>query len=74
MSPVNRFMQDTSTFINAIKNGEWVLIDGIESAPPTVAEKLSSLCGENPNSLIESKLNGNDSPKNYFLNMVLYYQ
>lgn len=48
MNPVNRFEHQKSTFLNAMKNGEWVLIDGIESAPSVIAEKISSLCGANP--------------------------
>ncbi|OHT04875.1 hypothetical protein TRFO_27550 [Tritrichomonas foetus] len=48
MSPVNRFDHQESQFIRSIKNGEWVLIDGIESAPSEIAEKIASLCGENP--------------------------
>ena len=48
MNPVNRFEHKESAFIHAIKKGEWVLIDGIESAPSVIAEKISSLCGENP--------------------------
>ena len=48
MNPVNRFEHQESAFINAIRKGEWVLIDGIESAPSVIAEKISSLCGEKP--------------------------
>ena len=48
MNPVNRFERQESTFIHALRNGEWVLIDGIESAPSVIAEKISTLCGEKP--------------------------
>lgn len=48
MNPVHRFKQQESQFIKAMQNGEWVLIDGIESAPSEIAVKLTSLCGENP--------------------------
>lgn len=46
--PVNRFHHVESSFIKAMNEGHWVLIDGIESAPPEIAEKLSSLCGDDP--------------------------
>jgi len=48
LSPANRFHHEESAFIKAIRNGEWVLIDGIESAPPEIAEKISFLCGDDP--------------------------
>lgn len=48
MSPINRFKHEESVFVNAITNGEWVLLDGIEAAPSIIAEKISSLCGEQP--------------------------
>jgi len=48
LSPANRFHHEESAFIKAIRNGEWVLIDGIELAPPEIAEKISSLCGDDP--------------------------
>ncbi|KAK8878640.1 hypothetical protein M9Y10_005420 [Tritrichomonas musculus] len=48
MSPVHRFENKESKFVEAMREGEWVLIDGIESAPPEIAEKIASLCGENP--------------------------
>ena len=43
-----RFKIADSSFINAMIKGEWVLIDGIESAPSEIAEKISHLCGDNP--------------------------
>ena len=48
ISPPSRFKIQKSTFIKSMENGDWILIDGIESAPPQVAEKISSLCGDNP--------------------------
>ena len=48
ISPPSRFKTLKSTFIKSMENGDWILIDGIESAPPQVAEKISSLCGDNP--------------------------
>ncbi len=48
ISPASRFKTQKSTFIKAMENGEWILIDGIESAPAQIAEKISSLCGDNP--------------------------
>ena len=46
--PANRFHPQESSFIRAMLKGEWVLIDGIESAPPEFVEKILSLCGDNP--------------------------
>lgn len=43
-----RFTHQESEFIKALKKGKWVLIDGIESAPPEIAQKISSLCGDDP--------------------------
>ena len=48
ISPASRFKTQKSTFIKSIEDGNWILIDGIESAPPQIAEKISSLCGDNP--------------------------
>ncbi len=46
ISPVNRFIEKESQFIESMKKGDWVLIDGIEYAPPHFSEKISTLCGE----------------------------
>jgi len=48
ISPASRFKTQKSTFIKAMEIGEWILIDGIESAPSQIPEKISSLCGDNP--------------------------
>ena len=48
ISPVNQIKYIQSDFIRALKEGEWVLIDGIESAPNQIIEKIISLCGDNP--------------------------
>ena len=48
ISPVNQLQYKESDFIRALREGEWVLIDGIESAPNQIIEKLISLCGDNP--------------------------
>jgi hypothetical protein len=45
-SPANRFIEKESAFIEAMKKGDWVLIDGIEFAPHHFSEKISSLCDE----------------------------
>lgn len=37
-----------SEFVNAIKNGWWVLLDGVNSAPSEVVERLNSLLEEEP--------------------------
>ena len=48
ISPVNQIRYKESDFIKALREGEWVLIDGIESAPNQIIEKIISLCGDNP--------------------------
>ena len=48
ISPVNQIKYKESDFIRALREGEWVLIEGIESAPNQIVEKLISLCGDNP--------------------------
>ena len=47
IQPHKRFKKKESTFIKALKNGDWVLIDGIESANPVISDKLIRLCDEN---------------------------
>jgi len=37
-----------SDLVNAIENGWWVLLDGVNSAPPEVIERLNSLLEDNP--------------------------
>ena len=44
--PTKRFNERESSFIKAIKEGDWVFIDGIEFAPPHFSEKISSLCNQ----------------------------
>lgn len=71
MNPLNRFEHKESAFIHAIRNGEWVLLDGINDAPSAIAEKISTLCGSDPElnlseicpGLYFSK-NKNSSPQN----------
>ena len=48
ISPVNQIKYRDSDFLRALREGEWVLIDGIESAPNQIIEKIISLCGDNP--------------------------
>jgi midasin (ATPase involved in ribosome maturation) len=45
---IRRFEYCESEFLEALKNGEWILLDGIENSPTFIAEKLSFLCGEKP--------------------------
>ena len=46
---VNRFNNDyDSSFVISMKKGIWNLFDGIESAPPQLCEKISTLVGEEP--------------------------
>ena len=46
-SPLNRFKHKDSEFINSLKKGKWILLDGIEHCPSLIIEKLSSFCEEN---------------------------
>jgi midasin (ATPase involved in ribosome maturation) len=47
--PANRFNNDCdSAFVISLKNGSWDLFDGIESSPPQLSEKISTLAGEEP--------------------------
>ena len=44
---------EESDFLEAIKKGRWVIIDGIESAQPELYQRLSSLCDlENQNLIL----------------------
>ena len=45
---IHRFQYENSNFLNAVLNGEWVLLDGIENAPSSIIEKIILLCGEKP--------------------------
>ena len=47
IQPYKRFKKNKSMFVEAMEKGYWVLIDGIESANPTISDKLISLCEEN---------------------------
>ena len=59
LQPARRFKHQQSSFLNAIESGEWVFIDGIESANPEMIEKISLLCGENPELNITDSSNEN---------------
>lgn len=48
LSFMHHLSQEDSAFIQAMTNGDWVLLDGIESAPKELFEKISSLCAEDP--------------------------
>lgn len=48
ISPVRKFNRKNSEFINALKEGYWVLIDGIDLAPKELIEKIVDLNGDNP--------------------------
>ena len=48
ISPLSRFEHQDSALIDSIKNGKWVVLDGIEHSPPLISEKLSSFCGDEP--------------------------
>ncbi|KAK8854130.1 hypothetical protein M9Y10_016684 [Tritrichomonas musculus] len=48
MSTAKRFHHEESAFIKAMEKGEWVVFEDLGSAPPEIEEKLSSLCGDDP--------------------------
>ena len=50
ISPPSRFTHIDSKFIDSIikDDGQWVILDGIEMAPSQIPEKITPLCGENP--------------------------
>jgi midasin (ATPase involved in ribosome maturation) len=57
ISPTSRLTHIDSVFIDSIAKdkGQWVILDGIEMAPSQVPEKITPLCGENPEiSIFES--------------------
>ena len=47
IQPYKRLRKKESIFIEALKKGYWILIDGIESANPVISDKLIRLCDEN---------------------------
>ena len=47
-SLTNRFEYKKSEFLEVVKNGEWILLDGIENSPSFIAEKIAFLCGDKP--------------------------
>ena len=47
-SPLSRFEHQDSSLIKAIKDGNWILLDGIEHSPSLISEKLSAFCEEEP--------------------------
>ena len=44
----NLSTNENSAFENALIQGKWILLDGIEAAQPELFEKISSLCNKNP--------------------------
>ena len=47
-SAPSRFTHKQSDFISAIKEGKWVILDGIEMSQIQISEKITTLCDENP--------------------------
>ena len=43
ISPLSRFVHKNSVFMDSIKDGNFVILDGIEMAPSQIPEKISSL-------------------------------
>ena len=44
LSFLNHLKNEDSPFITALREGKWVILDGIESAEPELYERLSTLC------------------------------
>ena len=44
LSFLKHLRNEDSAFINALRGGKWVILDGIESAEPELYERLSYLC------------------------------
>ena len=75
ISPPSRFIHKDSVFTDSIlkKNGEWVILDGIEMAPSEIPEKIAPLCGENPEiSIFESGKGFNITSKDIKENFHLF--
>ena len=51
LSFLNHLKSEDSPFITALREGKWVILDGIESAEPELYERLSTLCDLNNKSL-----------------------
>ncbi|CAF3100629.1 unnamed protein product, partial [Rotaria sp. Silwood2] len=47
-----------SEFVEAIREGWWILLDNVNSAPPEVLERLNSLTEDNPMLSLYEKSNG----------------
>ena len=47
-APPSKFKREESKIVTSLRNGEWVILDGIEIASPIVPEKISSLCSDKP--------------------------
>ena len=45
-STISRFKKEDSEFIKGIREGNFVCLDGIETASEQISQKLGSLCGE----------------------------
>ena len=48
ISPINRFKYQKSLFCESLENGDWILIEQIESASSSIIERLIPLTQENP--------------------------
>ena len=47
LSFLNHLKNEDSPFITSLREGKWVILDGIESAEPELYERLSTLCDLN---------------------------
>ena len=71
-SLIKRFKYNDSEFLDAVKNGEWILLDGIENSPSFIAEKITLLCGEKPELNLYEKDEGPIKPKSGFHLFITY--
>ncbi len=69
---MKRFKYNNSKFLQAVMDGEWVLLDGIENAPSFIAEKISFLCGEKPELNLYEKDTETIKPKEGFHLFITY--
>ena len=80
ISITKRFKSNSSPFCKALVEGDWILIEQIESAPIEIIEKLIPLCEDNPELKIIKgieertyKINSKDSEKRINKNFRIFF-
>ena len=48
LSFIKHLIDEKPIFLEALENGDWVLLDGIDSAQPELYEKIITLCSNKP--------------------------